>query len=102
MTDVRPCCYAMRDCDHAVPEDVDYRAPRRLDRGLFDMLLKGDWIAKHENCAIVGPAGVGKSWLACSLDYNACCDNRTVLYTRLPWLIEELALAKDDGRSTVA
>lgn len=40
---------------HAVPEDVNYRAPRGLDRRLFDMLIKGDWIAKHENCAIIGP-----------------------------------------------
>ena len=28
---------------NAVPEDVDYRAPRGLDRRLFDMLIKGDW-----------------------------------------------------------
>jgi len=41
---------------HDVPEDVDYRAVRGLDRRLFDMLLKGDWIAAHENCAIIGPA----------------------------------------------
>lgn len=27
---------------HAAPEDVDYRAPRGLDRRLFDTLLKGD------------------------------------------------------------
>lgn len=83
---------------HAVPEDVDYRTPRGLDRRLFDMLIKGDWIAKHENCAIIGPTGVGKSWLACALGHKACRDNRSVLYTRLPRLIEELALAKGDGR----
>ncbi|SCB55917.1 IstB-like ATP binding protein [Bradyrhizobium shewense] len=34
---------------HAVLEDIDYRAPRGLDRRLFDMLLKGDWIKNHEN-----------------------------------------------------
>lgn len=83
---------------HAVPEDVDHRASRGLDRRLFDMLLKGDWIAKHENCAIIGPTGVGKSWLACALGHQACRDNRSVLYTRLPRLIDELALAKGDGR----
>jgi DNA replication protein DnaC len=47
---------------HAVPEDVDYRSARGLDRRLFETLLKGNWIAAHENLAIIGPAGVGKSW----------------------------------------
>lgn len=83
---------------HAVPEDVNYRAPRDLDCRLFDMLLKGDWITAHQNCAIIGSTGVGKSWLACALGHKACRDNRSVLYTRLPRLIEELALAKGDGR----
>lgn len=83
---------------HAAPEDVDYRASRGLDRRLFEMLLKGDWIAKHENLSIIGPTGVGKSWLACALGHKACRDNRSVLYTRLPRLIDELALAKGDGR----
>jgi len=36
-------------------QDIDYRTSRGLDRRLFDMLLKGDWIANHENCAIIGP-----------------------------------------------
>jgi DNA replication protein DnaC len=83
---------------HAVPEDVNYRASRGLDRRLFDMLLKGDWIARHESLAIIGPTGVGKSWLACALGHKACRDNRSVLYTRLPRLIDDLALAKGDGR----
>ena len=83
---------------HAVPEDVDYRAARSLDRRLFAMLLEGDWIAAHENLAIIGPTGIGKSWLACAIGHKACRDNRSVLYTRLPRLIDELALAKGDGR----
>lgn len=82
----------------AVPEDVDYRTTRGLDRRLFDMLLKGDWIAACENCAIIGPTGIGKSWLACAIGHKACRDNRSVLYTRLPRLLDELALAKGDGR----
>lgn len=83
---------------HAVPEDVDYRSPRGLDRRLLETLLKGDWIGNHENLAIIGPTGVGKSWLACAIGHKACRDNRSVLYTRLPRLIDELALAKGDGR----
>src|SRR5262249_13805754 len=83
---------------HAVPEDVDYRAARGLDRRLFDRLLKGDWIPAHEGLAIIGPAGVGKSWLACAIGHKACRDNRSVLYARLPRLIDDLSLAKGDGR----
>lgn len=82
----------------AVPEDVDYRTHRGLDRRLFDTLLTGEWIARHENCAIIGPTGIGKSWLACAIGHKACRDNRSVLYTRLPRLIDELTLAKGDGR----
>ncbi|WP_337848472.1 IS21-like element helper ATPase IstB [Sphingomonas sp.] len=82
----------------AVPEDVDYRTPRSLDRRLFETLLAGEWITRHENLAIIGPTGIGKSWLACAIGHKACRDNRSVLYTRLPRLIDELTLAKGDGR----
>ncbi|WP_285022470.1 IS21-like element helper ATPase IstB [Novosphingobium sp. fls2-241-R2A-195] len=82
----------------AVPEDVDYRTRRSLDRRLFETLLAGEWISRHENLAIIGPTGIGKSWLACAIGHKACRDNRSVLYTRLPLLIDELTLAKGDGR----
>ena len=48
----------------ACAEDVDYRSPRGLDRPLFQKLVEGHWIEAHENLALVGPTGVGKSWLA--------------------------------------
>ena len=81
-----------------MPKDIDYRAPRGLDRRLLETLLKGDWIKNHENCAIVGPTGVGKSWIGCALGHKACRDNYSVLYTRLPRLIEELDLARGAAR----
>lgn len=83
---------------NAVPEDVDYRSPRGLDRRLFTSLLESEWLSARENVAIIGPTGVGKSWLACALGHKACRDNRSVLYTRLPRLLEELSVAKGDGR----
>jgi IstB-like ATP binding protein len=43
-------------------------------------------------------SGVGKSWLACALAHKACRDNRSALYLRLPRLLEDLALARADGR----
>lgn len=82
----------------ATPEDVDYRSARGLDRALFMKLLGGDWINAHDNLAICGPSGVGKSWLACALGHKACRDDRSVLYQRVPRLFAQLALARGDGR----
>ena len=83
---------------HATIEDVDYRAPRGLDRSLFQKLAAGDWIDVPQNLIIEGPTGVGKSWLACALGHKACRDNRSVLYQRVPRLFPDLALARGDGR----
>jgi DNA replication protein DnaC len=79
-------------------EDVDYRAARGLDRALFQTLSEGEWIDAHDNLALVGPAGVGKSWLACAIGHKACRDNRSVLYHRWPKLCGDLVLARGDGR----
>jgi DNA replication protein DnaC len=79
-------------------EDIDYRTARGLDRALFQKLVQCTWIDAHDNLIICGPAGIGKSWLACALGNKACRDNRSVLYQRAPRLFTELALARGDGR----
>ena len=85
---------------HATVEDVDYRAPRGLDRSLFQRLIAGDWITAPQNLIVEGPTGVGKSWLAGALGNKACRDNHSVLYQRVPKLFPDLALARGDGRYT--
>jgi DNA replication protein DnaC len=82
----------------AAIEDVDYRAPRGLDRALFLKLTTSDWIRARRNLLITGPTGVGKSWLACALGDKACRDDLSVLYHRMPRLFAALALARGDGR----
>jgi DNA replication protein DnaC len=79
-------------------EDIDWRAARGLDRAMFQRLASGDWIDRHQGVLLTGPTGVGKTWLACALGHKACRDGRSVLYQRLPRLLEALALAKGDGR----
>jgi len=79
-------------------EDIDWRAARGLDRALFQRLAAGDWLNRHEGVHLTGPTGVGKSWLACALGHKACRDGRSVLYHRLPRLLEALGLARGDGR----
>lgn len=82
----------------AVVEDIDYRAPRGLDRALFNKLTDGSWIDAKDNLILCGPTGIGKSWLACALGQKACRDNRSVLYQRVPKLFTDLAIARGDGR----
>jgi DNA replication protein DnaC len=82
----------------AVVEDVDFRAPRGLDRGLFLQLATCQWIRDRQHLALVGPTGIGKSWIACALGHKACREGFSVLYKRTPRLFADLAQARGEGR----
>jgi DNA replication protein DnaC len=79
-------------------EDVDYQAPRGLDRGLFLKLGSCDWIRSRRNLLITGPCGVGKSYLACALGQKACREDLSVVYHRASSLFAMLTLGRSDGR----
>lgn len=79
-------------------EDLDWKAPRGLDRSQVLALADGRYLAKAHNVLVTGPTGVGKSYLACALAHMACRLGHTVLYQRLPRLLEEISVARADGR----
>jgi len=83
---------------NATIEDLDTKAARGLDKALFAKLATGEWIARRQDLLITGKTGTGKSWLACALGHKACRDDRSVLYWRVPRLLNALALARGDGR----
>ena len=82
----------------AVVEDTDFRALRGLDRSLFLKLATCQWIREHQHLVIVGPTGIGKSWLACALGHKACREGFSVLYKRASRLLADLAQARGEGR----
>lgn len=82
---------------NACVEDVDYPAKRELDRAIVRQLSSCKWIEEHQNVAITGPTGTGKSYLACALAQLACRRGSRALYRRVPRLFDELTLARADG-----
>jgi DNA replication protein DnaC len=83
---------------NACVEDIDYRAARGLDRNLTRSLATDSaWVARHEHIFIIGPTGVGKSYLACALAHKACRDGCSVFYSRAASLFRDLAIARADG-----
>jgi DNA replication protein DnaC len=85
---------------NAALEDIDYRHPRGLDKALIQSLAACQWVKQQLNILITGPTGVGKTWLACALAQKACREGYTTLYLRLPRLLQDMAIAKGDGRYT--
>ncbi len=84
----------------AVLEDIDFRHPRGLDKSLLAQLSSCGWVEQHHNLLITGPTGCGKTFLACALAHKACREGFTVRYLRLHRLLQDLQIAKGDGRYT--
>ena len=78
-------------------ENLDTRTSRGLDARLITSLGHGEWIERGQPLLISGPAGVGKTWLACALAQKACRLGKSALYARLPRLLEELRVARGEG-----
>jgi DNA replication protein DnaC len=79
-------------------EDIDYRASRGLDKSVIRALTQeSSWVAQHENIFVLGPTGIGKSYIASALAQKACRDGYSVLSTRAAALFRDLNLARADG-----
>jgi DNA replication protein DnaC len=79
-------------------EDIDYRTPRGLDRQLIRSLTQESvWVREHQHLFVLGPTGIGKTWLARALAQKACRDGYTALFLKATELFRNLATARADG-----
>jgi DNA replication protein DnaC len=83
--------------ERGVIEDIDYQHPRGLDRKLMRSLASSEWVRHNQNVLLIGPTGIGKTWLACALAQKACRDGFSVSHKRTAELFRELAIAHVDG-----
>jgi DNA replication protein DnaC len=82
----------------AVLEDIDFRSNRGLNKADFLELANCGWLKNHQNILVIGPTGVGKSYLACALAHKACREGYSVQYHRVTKILHELGVARGDGR----
>lgn len=79
--------------------DVDLRSARGLGKARWNQLLSLNWLKQHRHVLLIGPTGVGKSYIACALAKAAIEQKHSVRYLRLPRLGEELVAVQAQQRS---
>src|SRR3569833_2181612 len=78
-------------------EEVHYHADRSIDSNQIKRLADCTFIDRFENLLITGSTGIGKSYVASALGYQACIMGYRVFYASTPKLFALLLLAKADG-----
>lgn len=78
-------------------EDLDTRASRGLDKAQMASLMSCSWIDRGLNMLIVGPTGLGKTWLACAFASQAGRLNKAPYFRKCADLYEDIADAQVDG-----
>lgn len=82
---------------NACMEDVEYHSDRKLDKSLLTDLSSCNFIGQGHHVILEGPAGSGKTFIACALGNAACRNFKKVKYIRLPELLNDLVIAKGEG-----
>ena len=78
-------------------EDFDWTAAITLDRRLLDAVFSLEFLAKHEHVLLVGPAGVGKSFLAQAMVYAAVRAGYTVRFVHADDFFKAMAQPRVDN-----
>jgi DNA replication protein DnaC len=78
-------------------EDIYYHTDRNMEKNQIMRFAECSFINKSENILIIGSTGIGKSYIASALGYQACAQGYKVLYHNTTKLFGKLKMAKADG-----
>lgn len=77
-------------------EGFDWNAPVTFDRERVKDLFSLTFMARKEDVIFMGPAGVGKTFLASALGHAACRAGKRVLLLRADLMLKELLASRAD------
>lgn len=80
------------DFDH-----FDFTLKRSLSKTQLKELRELSFMKSHQNLLLLGPTGVGKTFVATAIGHQACVEGHTVLFEGMNCLIETIKLNRIAG-----
>lgn len=80
------------DFDH-----FDFTLKRSLSKTQLKELRELSFMKSHQNLLLLGPTGVGKTFVATAIGHQACIEGHTVLFEGMNCLIETIKLHRMAG-----
>ena len=77
--------------------DINFTSGRKLNKDIIRRLATCEYIAEHHNLFVTGATGSGKTYMACAFGMEACKQYYKTKYVRLPDLLLDLEIARNDG-----
>lgn len=82
----------LADFDH-----FDFTLKRSLSKTQLKELRELTFLKSHQNLLLLGPTGVGKTFVATAIGHQACVEGHTVLFEGMNCLIETIKLNRMAG-----
>lgn len=81
----------------AALEDLYYNTDRNIEKNQVIRFADCTFIDRHEHLLITGSTGIGKSYIASALGYQACGLGYKAIYHNVPKLFSKLKISRADG-----
>jgi len=77
--------------------DINYTSGRKLNKSLIQRMATCEYISEHRNLFITGATGSGKTYMSCAFGMEACKQYYNTRYVRLPDLLIDLEMSRNEG-----
>lgn len=79
-------------------EEIDFGIDRGLDKNMFLRFTDCRWIEEHKNIIFTGPTGIGKSFIAQALGYQACLNGFRTGYFQCMKYFKHLNFSRNENK----